>query len=291
MLHGVELTTSSTPCSFEHRAHADDPLPSASALVRAAKERIGGRAWDDITSFEAVATAKSAMGDARIEYRFIAPDSHLLVQALPNNRGVMEIGAVKGKAWMGEPGRARAMDPTMAHEMADGGDLQTLVRSIEDRFEAFETVGRESIDGKVVWKITMEPRKAEAPREATRPRDANDAAGKSTATSLNRWTLLIDAATGLVYGFDIPAPPTDEVSTATTATKQSIRLAQFEAVEHPSQLKDGAKLLAFREATVTAGGMQTTLVYAKVAVNMLDKNAIKPPATLDPAPTAPRANQ
>ena len=264
---GAAFVLNAAPLSLMHPHSLDDPLPEGAALVRAATERMGGRAWSSVKTFESIATAQSAMGDARIEYRFIAPDSHLLLQSSPTDQRVMEMGTTRGRAWMGEPGNARAVDPNMAQELAGGGDLQTLVRSLETRFEGFETLRRASVDSTVVWTVSMLPR------------------GAPTAES--RWLLYINAASGLVHGFDIPAPTKDAKSTAPTTTNQTIRLSRWEAVEHPAAFVGGDALLAFREAVVTASGMQTTLVYSKIEVNGLAADAIKVPTTLDAPVAAP----
>jgi hypothetical protein len=265
LIAGAAVSTTAAPVFFS--TTLTDPLPDGALLVRAAIERMGGTRWKSIASFESIATAKSAMGDARIEYRFVAPQSHLLVQSMPGGRGVLEMGSTGGTAWMGEPGRARAVDPKMAAEIAGGGDLQTLVRSLEDRFDAFETKARESVDGKVVWTIMMTPRNSPTP-------DA-------------RWTLYLDATSGLVHGFEIPPPPKDTRTNAPTPTGQRIRLSRWESVEHPASTAEGDKLIAFRDATITAGGAETTLLYTKVAVDGLEKSAISPPVAIEPMPTAP----
>lgn len=259
-----------------------DALPAGSALVRAAMDRMGGENWRKISSFQSVATAKSAMGEAKIEYRFVAPDARVLLQTMPSaptsTTGAngaatpvrtMELGVANGLAWMGEPGQARAVDPKMAEELAGGGDLQTLVRSIEERFEDFQTSSRESINGRIVWRITMTPR--------------------MTTTPDARWTLYIDAATGLVHGFDIPAPPKDARANAPTPTGQSIRLEDWKPVELGSA-STLQRLLAFRTAKVSAGGMETELVYSTVAVDTLTPDAIRAPSGIEPATTKPPAS-
>ena len=256
-----------------------DALPAGSALVRAAMDRMGGENWRKISSFQSVATAKSAMGEAKIEYRFVAPDARVLLQTMPSAPSsangaaaparVMELGVANGVAWMGEPGQARAVDPKMAEELAGGGDLQTLVRSIEERFEDFQTSSRESINGRIVWRITMTPR--------------------MTTTPDARWTLYIDAATGLVHGFDIPAPPKDTRANAPTPTGQSIRLEDWKPVELGSA-STLQRLLAFRTAKVSAGGMETELVYSTVAVDTLTPDAIRAPSGIEPATAKPPAS-
>jgi len=247
-------------------ASVQDALPAADALVRAADERMGGAEWKSLKSFHTLATAKSAMGDATIEFRFVAPDARLLVQTMPGGRGTMELGVAAGMAWMGEPGKARAVDPRMAEELAGGGDLQTLVHSIAERFEDFRTESRETIDNRIVWRLSMRPR--------------------GTPTPDARWTLFIDAATGLVHGFDIPAPPKDARANAPTPTGQSIRLSDW----RPVDVGDSAprsRLVAFRTAKVSAGGMETELQYSRVAIDTLGADAIRPPEKLEPVAPMP----
>lgn len=252
--------------------------PDAAALVRTAMERIGGDGWNTIRSFESIATVKSAMGDARVEYRYIAPDARQLVQAMPGGRGVVEMGVAGGVAWMGEPGRARAIDPKLAEEMSGGGDLQTLVHSLTARFEQFEVTGKTTINGREAWRIAMVPRAvAGAPKAA------------------QRWTVFIDSANTTILGIDIPAPPKDLAPEAPEQSGQSIRFVEWQSVETPprgSDTADAAKaapardlkrLLAFRKATVESGGMKTELVFTRVAVDTLEKGAIAPPAKLEPA--------
>jgi len=264
--------------------------PDGSALVRTALDRIGGKAWREIKSFESIAEISAAMGDARIEYQFIAPNAHRLVQTMPGGRGVMELGSVGGTAWMGEPGQARAVDPRMAEELAGGGDLQTLVHTIDARFEKFETLAKTVVDGREAWRVAMSPK-------------AGPAVDPSTA---QKWTLILDASNGTILGVDIPAPPGG--AGGANEGGQAIRFAGWNAVELPHDAKlpepktaepklseteiADAKtpslgtILAFRTATVEAGGAKTTLTYKKVAVNTLAKDAIRVPAKIEPAPGA-----
>lgn len=259
--------------------------PDGSALVRTALDRIGGKAWREIKSFESIAEISAAMGDARIEYQFIAPNAHRLVQTMPGGRGVMELGSVGGTAWMGEPGQARAVDPRMAQELAGGGDLQTLVHTIDARFEKFETLAKTVVDGREAWRVAMSPK-------------AGPAVDPSTA---QKWTLILDASNGTILGVDIPAPPGG--AGGANEGGQAIRFAGWNAVELPHDAKipepklseteiADAKtpslgtILAFRTATVEAGGAKTTLTYKKVAVNTLAKDAIRVPAKIEPAPGA-----
>lgn len=288
--HGAALLAMAAPLSFEPspaRASVDDTLPSGTAIVRAAVERMGGRGWRTIASFESVATARAPMGDARVEYQFVAPDAHRVVQGLPGGAGAMEMGAAGGVAWIGEAGKpAQAADPRMAQELAGGGDLQTLVRSLEERFCDFRTVARtkldpatgaESADGRLAWRIAMTPREAPA---GTRP-----------------WELIVDAASGFVAGLEIPPPPESALrelpADAPRPTGQSIRFMRWEPVERGSHGAAGGgasvRLMAFREASVTAGGMRTELVYSKVAVDTLARDAIRVPETILPRTAAPAA--
>lgn len=265
---GPASAPASMPAPMSTMASVQDALPAADALVRAANERMGGAEWKSLKSFHTLATAKSAMGDATIEFRFVAPDARLLVQTMPGGRGTMELGVAAGMAWMGEPGKARAVDPRMAEELAGGGDLQTLVHSISERFEDFRTESRETIDNRIVWRLSMRPR--------------------GTPTPDARWTLLIDAATGLVHGFDIPAPPKDARANAPTPTGQSIRLSDW----RPVDVGDSAprsRLVAFRTAKVSAGGMETELQYSRVAIDTLGADAIRPPEKLEPVAPMPAA--
>jgi hypothetical protein len=264
--------------------------PDGSALVRTALDRIGGKAWREIKSFESIAEISAAMGDARIEYQFIAPNAHRLVQTMPGGRGVMELGSVGGTAWMGEPGQARAVDPRMAEELAGGGDLQTLVHTIDVRFEKFETLAKTVVDGHEAWRVAMSPK-------------AGPGADPTTA---QKWTLILDASNGTILGVDIPAPPGGDG--AANEDGQKIRFAGWDAVELPAAARGAdavapdaktadaktadaripsfEKILAFRTATVEAGGAKTTLTYKKVAVNTLAKDAIRVPAKIEPAPGA-----
>jgi hypothetical protein len=261
--------------------------PDAAALVRAAVQRIGGDAWSGMRSLESIAVAKTAMGEARIEFRFIEPSARQLVQTMPGGRGVIEMGVVDGIAWMGEPGRARAIDPKLAQEMAGGGDLQTLVHSLDTRFDAFELAGKIAIDGRDAWKLTMRPKQQDP-------------------TDTGRWTALIDVADLTVLGLDIPAPPKDLAPNAREQFAQTIRFRDWVEVE---RAKDSAppavpasesapqpeaartppaRILAFRTAIIEAGGMKTELTFTRVAVDTLAKDAIRVPEAIEPmAPARP----
>ncbi len=242
----------------------DAIAPDAAAIIRTAMERIGGEQWKKIKSFESIATVKSAMGDARIEFRFVAPDARQLVQSMPGGRGIIEMGSVGAIAWMGEPGRARAIDPKLAHEMSGGGDLQTMVHSLDTRFENFISLGKIAVNGRDAWKIAMTPKGSPASQA---------------------WSVLIDALNTTVLGIDIPAPPKDLAANAPEPSGQSIRFTDWQSVEVPAGAKAG-RMLGFRSATIEAGGMKTELAYTKVAVDTLEPGAIAPPAKIEPAPTA-----
>ena len=246
--------------------------PDAAALVKTAMTRIGGDAWTKLKSFESIATVRSAMGDARIEYRFVAPNARQLVQAMPGGRGVIEMGVVGGVAWMGEPGQARAIDPKVAEEMSGGGDLQTLVHTIPERFEKFEVVGKGAVEGREVWRILMTPK-----------------APAGVPTAAQRWTLFVDTANSTIMGFDIPAPPKDLAPEAPEPSGQSIRLSDWVAFELPkdSPLKD-QRLLGFRKATNEAGGMTAELEFSRIAADTLPAGSIAAPAKIEaPAPKSP----
>jgi len=248
-------------------ARGDTEAPGIEALgiVRAATARIGGDDWSRIRSFESVASARSALGDARIEYRFVAPDARTLVQTMPGGRGVIEMGVVDGKAWMGEPGNARAIDPKIAQEMAGGGDLQTLVHSIEARFESFTAKGRAVVGGRDAWRIEMTPR-------------ASALAGMPAST----WTLWIDAMNSTILGLDIPAPTQDAAAGAPTPGAQTIRFSDWRPVELPKDAKPG-RLLCFGKAEIESDGMKVVLEFERVAVDTLEAGSIAPPASVAPA--------
>lgn len=241
-------------------ASSEGALPDAVAAVKRAKELMGGDAWDRIRSFESSASIKSAMGDARVEFRFVAPDSFELVQSMPGGGRTMSMGSANGVAWIGEPGRERAADPRMTSEMRDGGDLQVLVRSVSERFTGFRTVSRAEDGGRTVLRIEMRPKQA--------PPDAP------------AWTLLVDATTGMVHGIEIPAPPAppSQVEGAPKTFGQSIRVRRWEPVTAPADAARAAPLLAFREATVESGGTRTDIVYERIAVDGLAAGAVKVPA-------------
>ena len=244
--------------------------PDAAGLVRTAMERIGGERWKSIKSFESVATASTAMGEARVEFRFVAPSARQLVQTMPGGRGVIEMGVVDGIAWMGEPGQARAIDPRIAEEMSGGGDLQTLVHSLADRFVEFSVAGKSSIAGREAWKVLMTPK-----------------AAPGAPNSGQRWTVYIDSTNTTVLGLDIPAPPKDPAPNAPEPSGQTIRLSDWRQVDLPTGANPSdpawQRMLAFRSAVIESGGMKTELVFARVAVDTLAKGAIAAPARIEPA--------
>lgn len=265
-------------CPFSVPAFDQDASPppavaapadaDAAALVRTALDRIGGDAWNRIKSFESTATARSAVGDARIEFRFVAPDARRLVQSMPGGRGVIEMGVVGGKAWMGEPGRARAIDPKIAEEMAGGGDLQTLVHSLAARFEQFAAKGKTSIGGREAWRIEMKPR-------------ANALSGMPATA----WTVYIDTMNATILGLDIPAPPADAAANAPSPGGQAIRFSEWREVERAKLQPSDAKpprLLCFGKAEIESGGMKVVLEFDRVAVDTLEPGAITAPAVIEP---------
>jgi hypothetical protein len=245
--------------SSTNTASSEGALPDAVAAVKRAKELMGGDAWDKIRSFESSASLRSAMGDARVEFRFVAPDSFELIQSMPGGGRTMTMGSANGVAWIGEPGRERAADPRMTAEMRDGGDLQVLVRTISERFTGFRTVARAEDGGRTVLRIEMRPKQA--------PPDAP------------AWMLLVDATTGMIHGVEIPAPPAPP-SSAAGAQKtfgQSIRVRRWEPVTAAADAARAAPLLAFREATVESGGTKTDIVYDRITVDGLAADAVKAP--------------
>jgi len=265
------------------QAQSPDP-PEATALIRAATERIGGDAWSKAKSVESIAVASTAMGEARIEFRSVAPNARHLMQTMPGGRGVMEMGVVDGVAWMGEPGRARAIDPKLAQEMSGGGDLQSLVHALDTRFTGFELAGKVALDGRDAWKITMQPREA-------------------GPTGLARWTAFIDVADLTILGLEIPAPPKDLAPNAGEQFAQTIRFRDWIAAETPTPktdaptstpAADGAeaakparRVLAFKTAVIEAGGMETELTFTRVALDTLAADAIRVPESIEPM-AAPR---
>jgi hypothetical protein len=250
----------------------DPPQLDAATMVRTALDKIGGKSWDAITSYESVATVTSAMGDGRIEFQFVAPDARRLVQTMPGGKTALELGSVGSVAWMGEPGRTRAVDPRMAQELSGGGDLLTLVRSIDARFTDFTLLESAVVDGVRCTRVSMRPLQG----------PAADA----------RWTLLLDAANATIVGLEIPAPKQELAPNAPVPDGQSIRFRRWEPVERPAADRAPAPnapaLLAFREATVVTAGMKVDLAYSKVAVDTLGKGSIAPPSLADaPAATQP----
>lgn len=272
---GASIDAIAAPARVSDDARRATQSPDARALVRTALDRIGGASWSAIASFESAATVQSAMGDGRIEFQFVAPDARRLVQTMPGGKASVELGCVGSTAWMGEPGRMQAVDPRMAEELAGGGDLLTLVRSIDTRFTDFRLVGKDTVEGVNCYRISMRPAQSPAPE--------------------SRWTLFINAADATIVGLDVPPPPQDLAPNAPVQGGQTIRLRRWEPVERPvprtAQTANAKaepavaapKLAAFREATVTTAGMKVDLVYTTVAVDTLGKGAITPPDLPDTA--------
>jgi hypothetical protein len=268
-LHGVDDPPARAPAPPADTTPRDN---EADTIVAAALERIGGARWAAMKSLESVATARTAMGEATITYRFVAPDARLLVQTLPGGRGTVEMGVVGGTAWMGEPGRVRAIDPALAAEMSGGGDLQSLVHELDRRFEAFRLEGRAILLERDAHRITMLPKR--------------DAAATAPRAESERWTLWIDAANTTILGLDIPAPPESVGANAPVAGTQTIRFGEWRAVDVPEGV-DAGRMLAFGTAIIEAGGLKTELVVKRVAVDTLAPGSIAPPASIGPAPATP----
>lgn len=272
------LWTSASLCSPANAGSQQQAtLPDAAGLVRTAMERIGGERWKSIKSFESIASARTAMGEARVEFRFVAPSARQLVQTMPGGRGVMEMGVVDGVAWMGEPGAARTIDARIAEEMSGGGDLQTLVHSLPERFGEFTVVGKSTIGGREAWKVTMLPRSA-----------------PGMPGGDQRWTVFIDSTNTTVLGLDIPAPAKSTSSNPPEpnppeSSGQTIRLADWRQVDLPAGTNPAdpswQRMLAFRSATIESGGLKTELIFSRVAVDTLAKGAIAVPARIEPAPS------
>lgn len=278
----ASLTFATTPgasihaigAPFASGARPQEPGASvnAASIVRNALDRIGGASWNAIGSYESIATLQSVMGDGRIEFRFVAPDARKLVQTMPGGKTALEFGSVGSVAWMGEPGRARAVDPEMAREMAGGGDLLTLVRSIDARFTDFRVLGKEAVEGVECWKVSMKPLQSDIPDLL--------------------WTVWISASDAAIVGLEIPAPPAPAQAKAPVQGGQSMRFRRWEAVERGADARpDVPTLLAFREATIVTMGMKVDIVYTRVAVDTLPRGAIVPPATLESPSVAPNATR
>ncbi len=256
-------------------------LPDGAELLRKALDRLGGDAWNSIGSFESVARVETPMGKGRVAYSFIAPvanlpAAHLLVQTMPGGSGsatgaetTLELGVADGVAWMGEPGRAQPVEPAMAAELAGGGDLITLVRSLSVRFSDIRTVGRETVDGRACWRLAMTPVGAPA--------------GQAP------WSLFLSEAETEIVGLEIPPPPRAEAANAPVAGGQSMRFRRWETVERgtraittgtaaPAQAP--AQLVSFREATITTAGMKIDMTYERVAVDTLAPGSIAAPASI-----------
>lgn len=257
-------------------------LPDGAALLRKALDRLGGEAWRSIGSFESVARVETPMGKGRVAYSFIAPvaklpAAHLLVQTMPgagdgaaaSAETTLELGVADGVAWMGEPGRAQAVEPAMAAELAGGGDLITLVRSLDTRFSDIRTIGRETVDGRPCWRLAMTPIGAPA--------------GQAP------WSLFLGEAESEIVGLEIPPPPRAEAANAPVAGGQSMRFRRWEAVERGTRavgtgsadaVQTPAQLLSFREATITTAGMKIDMTYERVAVDTLAPGSIAAPPSI-----------
>ena len=256
-------------------------LPDGAALLRKALDRLGGDAWNSIGSFESVARVETPMGKGRVAYSFIAPvaklpGAHLLVQTMPGGEGAatgaettLELGVADGVAWMGEPGRAQPVEPAMAAELAGGGDLITLVRSLSVRFSDIRTVGRETVHGRACWRLAMTP--IGAPREQA------------------PWSLFLGEVEAEIVGLEIPPPPRAEAANAPVAGGQSMLFRRWEAVERGTRAittgtaapeQTPAQLVSFREATITTAGMKIDMIYERVAVDTLAPGSIAAPASI-----------
>lgn len=242
---------------------ATTPQPGAEArgaqIVREAVAAMGGVEWSRIRSYESVARMKSAVGEMLATYRFVAPDSHFLEQRM-NGAGramAMEMGFADGVAWTGEAGRPQAVDPAMAAEFARGGDVVTLLRSLDERFTDFRADGAEKLGERIVERVTM------------RPKAANAAA--------RRWTVFIEPSTRLVAGLEIPAP--EGVPDAERADRaQRLQFSDWRAI--PRAEKGSTPLRAPHAYTIVAGGVRTECVFDSISVDTLAAGSIRAPESL-----------
>ena len=291
LLASVHLMAPTMTCAAAHAQEAPGQpsapivqptvLPDGAELLRKALDRPGGDAWNSIGSFESVARVETPMGKGRVAYSFIAPvaklpAAHLLVQTMPGGEGAatgaettLELGVADGVAWMGEPGRAQPVEPAMAAELAGGGDLITLVRSLSVRFSDIRTVGRETVDGRACWRLAMTPIGAPA--------------GQAP------WSLFLGEVEAEIVGLEIPPPPRAEAANAPVAGGQSMRFRRWEAVERGTRAittgtaapaQTPAQLVSFREATITTAGMKIDMIYERVAVDTLAPGSIAAPASI-----------
>ncbi|MBI1302240.1 MAG: hypothetical protein GC172_00350 [Phycisphaera sp.] len=285
----LATATPAAPCGLRTatafpQAQSDAPsappsaLPDGTELLRRALDRLGGDAWNAIGSFESVARVETPMGKGRVAYSFVAPvaklpAAHLLVQTMPGGDGTasgaettLELGVADGVAWMGEPGRAQPVEPAMAAELAGGGDLITLVRSLSARFSDVRTIGRETVDGRPCWRLAMRP--VGAPPEHA------------------PWSLFLSEPDAEIVGLEIPPPPRAEAANAPVAGGQSMRFRRWEPVERgnralaPASEDTPARLVSFREATITTAGMKIDMIYERVAVDTLAPGSIAAPASI-----------
>lgn len=226
--------------------------------MREAVEAMGGDAWKSIRSYTSMARVRSAMGELEASYSFVAPDAHLLLQRIGGARSMsMEMGFADGIAWTGEQGRPQRMDRAMADEVARGGDVVTLLRSLESRFADFRHDGIEKDGARVLERITMRP-KADA--------------------AAARWTLFVDPTTKLPAGLDIPAPAGTPDAERASRT-QSLRFDGWRAVA----TADGSaspRLRAPFSFSIVAGGVRSECVFASIAVDTLAAGSIRAPESL-----------
>jgi len=197
-----------------------------------------------------------------------------------------EMGTANGVAWMGESGRFRPADARMTNELLGGSDVQLLLRSLLTRFEQFTTKAMETIDGKSVWVVTMQPK-----------------AARNAPRSSELWTLRLDATSGLPTSFDTPiaqppnAPlPNGNSGPATNNAAPSVQrteLSDWKPIElgDKASAKANAALaaqapIAFRQAVRTVSGMKITMRYEKVAMNTLDIGSITAPSLVVQPETA-----
>jgi hypothetical protein len=273
----------------------DAALPDGRALVERAMRAMGVMAdtttEDPVASFESVSTFDTPMGAMRIDYSFIAatatqPAACKVVQTNAAVNAAFEMGTANGVAWMGESGRFRPADARMTNELLGGSDVQLLLRSLLTRFEQFTTKAMETIDGKSVWVVTMQPK-----------------AARNAPRSSELWTLRLDATSGLPTSFDTPiaqppnAPlPNGNSGPATNNAAPSIQrteLSDWKPIElgDKASAKANAALaaqapIAFRQAVRTVSGMKITMRYEKVAMNTLETGSITAPSLVVQPETA-----
>lgn len=249
--------------AFASDPPAAKPQPGADArgaqIAREAVAAMGGTEWASIRSYESVARMKSAVGEMLATYRFVAPDAHLLEQRM-NGGGramAMEMGFADGIAWTGDAGKPQAVDPAMAAEFARGGDVVTLLRSLDERFTDFRADGAEKLGDRIVERVTMRP--------------------KAAAAGAPRWTVFIEPSTRLVAGLEIPAPEgTPEAERADRT--QRLQFSDWRAI--PRANKASTPLRAPHAYTIVAGGVRTECVFESIAVDTLAAGSIRAPESL-----------